>query len=384
MRQIIFQSLYGILWAFYFLWVYVFFGESRLLSYLGKSWVGAEILSISLAIAAFFICTSIFTLFQYGTRRALTRLAKSTKTNIDDIAVEVVFESIHYIKYIIASYVAWHFVKLPQNITDIGDKVLYVVLIFIVSLYLSRITKIVLEKWIFRTRRMPKMSKAIINFLEKVIIAFIWVAGVITALSSLGYNISALIAGAGVSGIAIALAAQKSVANIFGAVTILLNKPLEIWDYVTIEGTTGTVRDIGLTYITLTDRLGHEVSIPNETIISSSIQNESRRAYRRADFSLGLVYETTLKQMEKWVEIVEAILQSYVDSKILQSYRVNFEAFWDFSLNINVTYFTNTSVYNDFVKEKEQINLQIKKDFAKAKLEMAFPTTEMIIKKWDI
>lgn len=103
-------------------------------------------MSISLAIAAFFICTSIFTLFQYGTRRALTRLAKSTKTNIDDIAVEVVFESIHYIKYIIASYVAWHFVKLPQNITDIGDKVLYVVLIFIVSLYLSRITKIVLEK----------------------------------------------------------------------------------------------------------------------------------------------------------------------------------------------------------------------------------------------
>lgn len=181
-----------------------------------------------------------------------------------------------------------------------------------------------------------------------------------------------------------ALAAQKSIANIFGAITILMNKPFMLGDYVTINGHTGTVKDIGLSYITLIDRNGHSVMIPNENIISSSIENETRRNFRRADFSIGLVYDTTLAQMEKAVSIVEEILQFYVDDKKLQSYRVNFEAFGDFSLNVFITYFSNTNAYNDFVKEKEQINLKIKKEFAKSKLEMAFPTSEMIIKKGDL
>ena len=73
-----------------------------------------------------------------------------------------------------------------------------------------------------------------------------------------------------------------------------------------------------------------------------------------------------------------------MDDKKLQKYRVNFEAFGDFSLNIFVTYFSNTKVYDAFVKEKEEINLEIKKRFSKTQLEMAFPTTEMIIKKGDI
>ena len=221
-------------------------------------------------------------------------------------------------------------------------------------------------------------------FVRKTIIALVWIIGIITIISNLGYDVTALIAGAGVGGIAVALAAQKSIANIFGAITILMNKPFTIGDYVTINGHTGTVKDIGLSYITLIDRQWHNVMIPNENIISTSIENESRRKYRRADFSLGLVYDTTLSQMQKWVKIVEDILEEYVKKWALQSYRVNFEAFGDFSLNINVTYFSGTTVYKEFVKEKEAINLEIKKLFEKAKIEMAFPTTEMIIKNGDV
>lgn len=149
------------------------------------------------------------------------------------------------------------------------------------------------------------MSKALLPFVRKTIIALVWIVGAITIVSNLGYNVSALIAGAGVGGIAVALAAQKSVANIFGAITILMNKPFTIGDYVTINGHTGTVKDIGLSYITLIDRAGHNVMLPNENIISSSIENESRRKYRRADFAIGLIYDTTLSGMQKGVRIIE-------------------------------------------------------------------------------
>lgn len=232
--------------------------------------------------------------------------------------------------------------------------------------------------------KIKSMSKTLLPFMRKVIIAVIWIVGVITIVGNLGYDVTALVAGAGVSGLAVALAAQKSVSNIFWALTILLNKPFEVWDYITVNGHTGTVNEIGISYITLTDTQGHQVMIPNDSIISTSVENKSHLKYRRADFSIGLIYDTSLAGMKKWVAIIEWILQQYVDDEKLQSYRVNFDMFGDFSLNINVTYFSNTFNYTDFVKEKETINLEIKQKFARTKLEMAFPTTEMIIKKWDL
>lgn len=203
---------------------------------------------------------------------------------------------------------------------------------------------------------------------------------ILLILSNLGYNISGLLAGAWVAGITIGLAAQKSIANIFGAITILLNRPFEIGDYVVIGAHTGTVKDIWLTYITLKDMQGHDVMIPNEVIITSSIENQSRREYRRADMSLGLVYDTSLEDMKHAVSLVEWHLEDMKQSWKLQYYRVHFDMFGDFSLNILITYFSSAIDYTEFIKEKEFINLEIKKLFALNKLEMAFPTSEMIIK----
>lgn len=143
---------------------------------------------------------------------------------------------------------------------------------------------------------------------------------------------------------------------------------------------TGTVKDIGLTYITLKDMQWHDVMIPNEVIITSSIENQSRREYRRTDMSLGLIYDTSLENMKLAVSLVEWLLEDYKNREKLQSYRVHFDMFGDFSLNILITYFSFSTDYTEFIKEKEIINLEIKKLFEENHLEMAFPTTEMIIK----
>jgi MscS family membrane protein len=126
----------------------------------------------------------------------------------------------------------------------------------------------------------------------------------------------------------------------------------------------------------------HQVMIPNEAIISNNIENYSVRKNRRVDFNIWLVYTTTIKQMEKWIKIIEDILNSYVELKTVSEFRVNFEQFWDFSLNIIVTYYSLiNSNYNKFLKQKEKINLEIKKQLTQANLEIAFPTQELIIKK---
>ena len=182
-------------------------------------------------------------------------------------------------------------------------------------------------------------------------------------------------------GLAIALAAQKSITNIFGAVTIILNKPFQIWDYVSINGQEWTVRDIGLSYVTLTDRAGHQVMMPNENIITSSIANMSVRESRRVDFIIWVVYSTSLEKVKEWVDVIESLLKRYQEKReISDDIRVTFDTFNSFSLDIKVTYFSLVWSLIEFNHQKQEINFEIKKIFEQSWIEMAFPTSEMIIK----
>jgi len=372
------------IWILYFYFVYFLIGTQKILTYGNSIFLTEFALGVTSWIICFFTVLWLLGILERALYSIARVFTKKTQGEFDDLVVDIVFSTLHVAKYLAAFYLGWKFITVPESYNVFVEQTSSIALLVIALLFITKLINLTFTQKLIDQSKMKAMSKTLMPFVRKTIIALVWIVGIITIISNLWYDVTALIAGAWVWGIAVALAAQKSIANIFGAITILMNKPFVLGDYVTINGHTGTVKDIGLSYITLTDREGHSVMIPNENIISSSIENQTRRNYRRADFSIGLIYDTTLKQMEKWVQIIENILEKYVEEKKLQSYRVNFEAFGDFSLNIFVTYFSATNNYSDFVKEKEWINLEIKKEFAKAKLEMAFPTSEMIIKKGDL
>ena len=383
MKNIV-HMLYILAWGVYFYLLYIYFGVENIVNYSEKIFITKTTLSYISGLVGFFTLFWSISFLEKIIQRFAKNIAERTETDLDDMVLDILFSSMHTAKYLLAFYIAWQFVDAPDQITAWINEFSSILLLIILLLFVTKLINLLFNQKLIDESKMKAISRSLMPFVRKTIIAVVWVVGIITIISNLGYDVTALIAGAWVWGIAIALAAQNSITNIFGAITILMNKPFTLWDYVTINGHTGTVKDIGLSYITLIDRLGHNVLIPNANIISSSIENETKRNFRRADFSIGLIYDTSLVQMQKWVKIIEDILASYVETNDLQSYRVNFETFWDFSLNINITYFSNTKVYNEFVKEKEEINLEIKKQFEKAKLEMAFPTTEMIIKNGDL
>jgi MscS family membrane protein len=376
--------LYILAWGAYFYFLYFYFGIENIVNYSEKVFITQVSLSYISGLVAFFTLFGLISFLEKIIQGFAKKITEKTETDLDDLVLDLLFSSIHTVKYLFTFYIAWQVVESPESLNAWISECSSILLLIILLLFVTKLINLLFNHKLIDESKMKAVSRTLMPFVRKTIVAIVWIVGIITIISNLGYDVTALIAWAWVGGIAVALAAQKSIANIFGAITILMNKPFTLWDYVTINGHTGTVKDIWLSYITLIDRLWHNVMIPNENIISTSIENESRRNYRRADFSIGLIYDTTLPQMQKWVKMIEDILESYVGEKSLQSYRVNFEAFGDFSLNINVTYFSNTKVYNQFVKEKEEVNLEIKKQFGKAKLEMAFPTTEMIIKNWEI
>lgn len=379
-RSYIFVLLWAAYFSFYFLFpnhqVFTYVHEVMMYGDFVLSYFNAIFWLITVLWIANILIRLVSLVFQ--------KITKKTETELDDILWDFIIRFLDLVKYIWAVYTFFYLAITPKYIDVIVDKATSVLIIFIFLSLTTSFVNIIFEKELIFKSKLKAVSRTLLPFINKIIVIFIWVIWAITIIGNLGYDVSALIAWAWIWGLAVALAAQKSLTNVFGAITILLNKPFKIWDYININGHIWTVKDIGLSYLTITDKMWHQVMIPNETIISTSVENYSVRSNRRTDFSIWVVYGTTQDKMQEWVKIIEDILEKYVEDKTVSSYRVNFDMFWDFSLNINATYFSLLNKnYKEYIKQKEEINLEIKDRFEKAWLDMAFPTQELILKKED-
>lgn len=375
-RRYIFIALIAIYFGLFF-----YYKDTFLAPYIYYNSITQNTVMIINSLLAWVTALLTFSVFGVYLEKWISKLTNKTKFEFDNILGDFFVKFYGYAKYLASAYIALYFVKTSLKTELIINNMLYAGFILIGLLIWTSLINVVFDRYIITFSRNHTLASQLLPFINKAIIVFIWLFGGIVVLDNLGFDVTALVAWAWVWGLALALAAQKSVANIFGAITVILNKPFKIWDFINVDGFDGTVRDIWITYMTLVSSQGHTIYIPNERLISGSVQNFSERETRRADFSIGLIYNTTLEQMRKWVEIIEWILEDYKTKQNLESYRVNFDNFGAFSLNINATYFTNETAYTPYLKQKEEINIEIKEAFAAAGLEMAFPTQELIIKK---
>lgn len=377
--------IYIIFWTLYF-WVYFSFPNNDVFIYAREVMQYWDLLlSYFNAIFWFFTFIWISNILIKFIHEVWERITKKTVSELDDILAEFIVRFLNLSKYIWALYLAFYLAIVPKYVTTLVDQASSVLILIIFLCLMTSLINIVFKKELIFKSKLKAVSKTLLPFVNKIIIIFLWVIGIITVIANLWYDVSALVAWAWIWGLAVALAAQKSITNVFGAITILLNKPFKIWDYININGHIGTVKEIWLSYLTITDQQGHQVMIPNENIISTSVENYSVRQNRRTDFVIWVVYWTSLEKMQQGVKIIEEILQKYVDEWTISSFRVNFDMFGDFSLNIKATYFSLVNKeYELYLKQKEEINLEIKSLFQDAWISMAFPTQELILKKEEI
>lgn len=286
---------------------------------------------------------------------------------------------ITFTKYFLAIQVFIHYAIVPDWFHLILNKIYSIWLIILFLVFITWLTKNFLKKKIVSNKKLNTEWKTLFLFLEKFLIALIWVIWWITIFDNLGYNISAFIAWAWIWGLAIAFAAQKSIANIFWAITILMNKPFKYWDTIKINWMVGKVDSISLSHVRLVEKSGHAVFIPNDAIISWNIENYSTRHNRRTEFVLAIDNKTPTTKIEEWIRVIEDILQQHVDAWTMSSYRVNFDTLGQFSIKVNVLYFSLLN--KDFwlyMKQKEDINFEVKKALEKLKIKMADSTWEFI------
>ncbi len=370
---------YIIAWGIYFYILYQQIWIDQVSAWLSELHIPQEFLNITNAFFAFFFAFWIGTVVERLLQKILTFFASKTQADIDDAIIEIWVKSFRPLVYLLAIYAALYFLDIPNSSHSlkifVSTGVIIATVVFAVNL-----TKYIFKEKILNNPNISKETKTTLPIIYRTIIWFIIVFWVIAILSNMGYNVNALIAGAGIWWIALALAAQSSAKNIFWIITILVNKPFEIGDYITLSQHSGVVTDLHFSYITMINDDGQTVMIPNADIIENTIKNDNRREYRRSDFSLWLQYDTDIPTLQQATSIISDILEQYVQDGKWQSYRVNFGEFWDSSLDIQVTYFSNTLVYKDFLHEMNEINMKIKEMFSQNNIIIAFPTREVIMK----
>jgi MscS family membrane protein len=199
----------------------------------------------------------------------------------------------------------------------------------------------------------------------------IWIIGVIVALNNAGYDVMALIAGLGIGGLALAMAAKDTVANVFGGFTIFTDRPFSMGDRIVISGFDGTVSEIGIRSTRLRTLAGREVTIPNSRFADSPVENISREPSRKIVLQLGMTYDTTPDRMRRAMELLREIVQAQ-GADTQENIIIGFNAFGDFALGITLIYYISTGA--DIMGVQTAVNLAILERFNAEGLEFAFPT----------
>jgi len=217
-------------------------------------------------------------------------------------------------------------------------------------------------------------------------IAIAIVAGLFIAESIAGDKVTSLIMGAGVGGIAIALAAKDTIANFFGSITIFADRPFQVEELVKIDGHYGSIEEVGFRSTRIRTLEGHLVTIPNNTIANTSVENVGQRPFIRRTSNITVTYDSGSSKTQKAVEIIKAVLKDIpeINTDADRKPRVYFSGFNDWSLNIYMSYWVKPPDYWLYQEVNEKVNFEIMKRFEAEKIDFAFPTQTVYVKKDEI
>lgn len=305
--------------------------------------------------------------------------ADRTKTKHDELLLELLRGPVKVIAFVIFLNIGLSLFEWPPRaqlflsrglIVAVACSVIYVILSVIdLLLGLWRENIVAAQDKAFADQLLPLISKA-----AKVLIVI--VGGLVTA-DNLDIKVGSLLAGLSVGGLALGLAAQDTVANLFGAVAIFLDKPFHIGDRIRVQGVDGTVENIGLRSTRLRNLEGYHVTIPNKLMGNEIITNVTRRPSIKTEMNFGLAYDTPVEKVRQATLILQDILGTHPRTDDLI---ISFNKFGDSALNIFVAHFWNGADARRHFADLQELNLKIKERFEAEKIEFAFPTQTIYLK----
>ncbi|MFA4933864.1 MAG: mechanosensitive ion channel family protein [Candidatus Omnitrophota bacterium] len=309
--------------------------------------------------------------------RRLKKLAERTDTKFDDFIIKILEKIGLPALYISCFYVSSKILKMPPE----AGALINVLELVVITFFSARIV-VMLAGWGINTYLAKKQQDpTVVRSLDGMLWAvkfLIWALAVIILLDNLGYKVSTLIAGLGIGGIAVAIAAQALLKDFFSYFSIVFDHPFKIGDFIIIGDFMGTVEYIGIKTTRIRSLGGEQVIFSNTDLTDSRVRNYKLMEKRRVLFRIGLTYQTPLNKLKETPKIIEQVIKNVKDTAFD---RAHFFSYGDFSLIFEVVFFVLSPDYNKYMDIQQEINFAIKEEFEKRGIEFAYPTQTLFVTK---
>lgn len=331
-------------------------------------WAGNSLLRIAFVMAVFIVLSLLFRFIVPPFLQRLERFSKRSKLSVDDAVISLLSKIPHWAFYLFSFLYAASLLHLPEPAYLTLHAGILIILTSIGVILGSQILEYALIAGVPRLR--VDEGKSLPTILHVTIVLIAWIFGILLILSNLGINVISLIAGLGIGGIAVALAVQNILGDIFSAFALYLDKPFREGDFIIVGPHMGVVKKIGLKTTRIQALQGEEIIISNQELTSTRVQNFKRMHERRAEFSFGIRYGTTPEQLKQIPKTVRAIIESISSVRFD---RAHFTAFNESALTFEVVYYVLTDDYNLYRDVQQAINLELYEQLQESGVEFAFP-----------
>jgi len=332
------------------------------------------VLAVAVAVVAYFVLV----LLKGPVAGRLAKAAKKTRTRLDDLLPAIVQRTTRLFVVIIAVYVGTFALRLPLVTVLAFTKIALVAFIFQVAAWVHRIVTAAITEAITQRKDADPASASAFGVIGFFVRLVLWSIVVLLALQNLGIRVTALIAGLGIGGVAIALAAQSILGDVFNSVAILLDKPFEVGDFIIVGDHLGTVERIGIKTTRVRSLTGEQLIFSNAELVGSRIKNYGRMQERRILFTIGVTYQTPLEKLKKIPGVVREVVEA---QERVRFDRAHFKGYGAFSLDFEIVYYVLDRDYNRYMDIQEQINLGLYERFEEEGIEFAYPTQTVYMAK---
>lgn len=305
------------------------------------------------------------------------RLAERTETKLDNLLLEAAERPAGWLLLVLGLMATAHVLNPPPAVFPLIewiDKAGRIATIVIGGWFLWRLIEGFAAFFAARARKTATaLDDQLVPFIAKTLKIFIIITGVLVVAQNMGYSVSGLIASLGIGGIAVAMAARDTIANVFGSIMILVDRPFTVGDWIKTSDFEGVVEEVGFRSTKIRTFAKTLVNVPNSLLANMVVDNIHAMPVRRVKMRIGLTYDTPVEKMQQAVTGIEAILKAHagVDQDF---YLVKFDEFADSSLSIFLYYFTKSTVWDEYLSVRQEVNLTIMRLLEGMGLEFAFPT----------
>ena len=307
----------------------------------------------------------------------LRRWAETTTTKIDDFIIDIFRKMLVPLAY----YGVFYLAAKNLNLNRFLERAIEVAGIFLLTLlvaqFLIAVAKFGIRSYIEVAEKGSARERALRGF-TTLIRVVVWGLASVFLLDNLGFRINTVIAGLGIGGIAVALAAQTILGDFFAYFTIMFDRPFEIGDFIIVGEYMGVIEHLGVKTTRISSLGGEQIVISNKDLTDSRVRNYKRMQRRRVVFRLGVTYQTPLSKLREIPEVIAEIIRGIEDTAFD---RAHFFSYGDFSLVVEVVYYVLGSDYTKYMNIQEQINFRIYEEFEKRKIEFAYPTQMLYLNK---